>query len=515
MESACLRHTDIPSTSRLFADFLYHHDRVRPFYEVDGSPPEFPPERRAAIVSALREQNGDSESLRRLAEPGTVAYLTGQQVGLFSGPAYTIYKALTAVRLAEESTKNGVPAVPIFWLATEDHDFAEVNHAWVFDAQNRPVQMKVNGVQDPDQPVGNIAIGSWPVSQLRSAMAGLPFADEVSDLVEQSYKPGETMGRAFLELLRRVLSKYGLLFVDPLHPAIRKIAAPVLRAAVQHAPRLSELLLARNKELSDVGYHAQVHVEPKTSLFFVLDGHRRIALKRQNGHYVSKDRRYTPDELASEAEHISPNALLRPVVQDYIFPTAAYVGGPAELAYLAQSEVIYREILGYMPQMRPRSGFTLLDARATKLMERYDLRVQDFFYGKEALREKIASRLVPENLKEEFHRATESTEHTIANLFAHVNGFDPTLGAALTKSRSKILHQLTKMEAKVARETMRRNARATEEAAYLYNLLMPHKHLQERFYTILPFLARHGMDLVDRVYEHVQVDCPDHVLLSL
>src|SRR5689334_21663623 len=114
MESACLRHTEIPSTSRLFADFLYHHDRVLPFYQVDGGRPEFPAERRAALVDALREQNGDSEALRRLAQPGAVAYVTGQQVGLFSGPAYTIYKALTAVRMAEESVKNGAAAVPIF-----------------------------------------------------------------------------------------------------------------------------------------------------------------------------------------------------------------------------------------------------------------------------------------------------------------------------------------------------------------------------------------------------------------
>jgi bacillithiol biosynthesis cysteine-adding enzyme BshC len=515
MESACLRHTELPNTSRLFADYLYHHDRVAPFYSVNGHRPEFPPERRAALVAALREQNGDSESLDRLAQPGTVAYVTGQQVGLFSGPAYTIYKALTAVRLAEDSIKRGIPAVPVFWLATEDHDFAEVNHAWTFDTESRPVPLTVNGVQETEQPVGNISIAHWPIEQLRAAMTGLTYADEVMTAVEQSYEPGVTMGRAFLELLRRLLSKYGLLFVDPLHPAIRSIAAPMLRETVEHAPFLSELLLARNKELADAGYHAQVHVEQKTSLFFLLDGHRRIALKRQNGYYLSKDRRYTPAELADQAEHISPNALLRPVVQDYILPTAAYVGGPAELAYLAQSQVIYREILGYMPQLKPRSGFTILDSRASKLMKRYNLRLQDFFHGEDAVRETVASRLVPPNLTGHFHEATQSASKTIDQLFGEVNSFDPTLGAALAKSRAKILYQFTKIEAKVARETMRRSERAVADAAYLCNLLMPHKHLQERFYSILPFLARHGFDLIDRVYDNVHLDCPDHILLSL
>src|SRR5947209_14972308 len=142
MESACLRHTELPNTSRLFADYLYHHDRVAPFYSVEGHRPEFPADRRAALVAALRAQNGDSPALDLLAEPGTVAYVTGQQVGLFSGPAYTIYKALTAVRLAAQSTAEGKPAVPIFWLATEDHDFAEVNHSWSFNSAGQPVPLK-------------------------------------------------------------------------------------------------------------------------------------------------------------------------------------------------------------------------------------------------------------------------------------------------------------------------------------------------------------------------------------
>ena len=142
MQPACIRHTDLPGTSQLFADFAYHFDRVAHFYQHDPHDPEsferaaaqiqYPDDRRAAIVAALRAQNGDSENLRRLAQPGTVAVVTGQQVGLFSGPAYTIYKAMAAAQVAMQLTARGIPAVPVFWLATEDHDFAEVNHAWVF-----------------------------------------------------------------------------------------------------------------------------------------------------------------------------------------------------------------------------------------------------------------------------------------------------------------------------------------------------------------------------------------------
>ena len=162
MEPACLRHTELPHTSRLFSDFLYQYHRVERFYT---APPStgYPEERRPAMVAALRAQNGDHPSLDILAQPGSVTVVTGQQVGLFSGPAYTIYKALTAAKLARQLSAQGTPAVPVFWLATEDHDFAEVNHAWSFDKANRPLRFEVNGQSGNNRPVGSILIDNWPL----------------------------------------------------------------------------------------------------------------------------------------------------------------------------------------------------------------------------------------------------------------------------------------------------------------------------------------------------------------
>src|ERR1022692_4665732 len=164
MEAACLRHTEIPHTSKLFSDFQYHFDRVSRFYSYHPGDPTayvaaakelaYPADRRAELVTVLRARNGDSASLDLLARPETVAVVTGQQVGLFSGPAYTIYKALTAVRLAEQLNAQGIPAVPIFWLATEDHDFAEVNHCWVFDAEHHPIKLEKAHSPATSQPVG-------------------------------------------------------------------------------------------------------------------------------------------------------------------------------------------------------------------------------------------------------------------------------------------------------------------------------------------------------------------------
>jgi bacillithiol biosynthesis cysteine-adding enzyme BshC len=528
MEPGCLRHTDIPHTTRLFSDFQYHFDRVASFYRYPPNDPSsyvqaakeiaLPDERRAALVTVLKARNGDSASLDLLARPGTVAVVTGQQVGLFSGPAYTIYKALTAARLAADLSQRGIPAVPIFWLATEDHDLAEVNHSFVFDNGHRPILLDIllnadEAAGASDRPVGAIQIKNPPIETLRNALAAFPYGEEVVSLVGEAYPSGVTFGAGFQRLLERLLAKYGLLFLDPLDAAFRRLAAPLLAKALRDRDQLTQKLLERNAQLEAAGYHAQVHVEQKTSLVFLLDGDRRITLRRQNGDFLAKDRRYSAAELIDNAEHLSPNALLRPVVQDYVLPTVAYVGGPAELAYMAQSEVVYEDLLGRMPVMLSRGAFTLLDARAAKLMERYELTVPSLLHGEEAVRELIAQKLVPPALLRQFAEIQNTTGQALDRLKTDLTAFDPTLAAAVDKARAKMLYQLAKTERKAAREAVKRDERAEADASYLSGLVYPDKHLQERFYSILPFLAQHGFPLLDRLYEHVGLECPDHKVL--
>ncbi len=520
MGSTCVRHTDLPHTSRLVSDFLYRFDRVARFYA--HSPYEavsyrdaaaelnFPDERRAALVAALREQNGGCPPLDRLAQPGTVAVVTGQQVGLFSGPCYTVYKALTAIQLARRLSESGIPAVAVFWLATEDHDYAEVNHAWAFGPAHKPVRLEIPGSNPDRRPVGEIPIEGVPVDGLRGLLKDFPFANEVVALVEDSYAPGRTLGSAFSHLLRQVLASQELLFVDPMHPASRRLAAPLLRGALEAAPELAARILDRSRELIAAGYHAQVHFDEHTSLVFLLEGGRRLTLHRQDREYSINGRRFSDADLAGRAEQLSPNALLRPVVQDYMLPAVAYVGGPAELAYLAQSQVIYDALLRRMPVALHRQSATLLDGRAAKLMDRYGISLPDFFAGEEALRERMARTLVPPQLGTAITQTRSKSQQTLDELSAALAAFDPTLEAALDKSRRKIAWQLSKIERKVAREALRRNERASTDAEYLNGLIYPQKHLQERFYSILPFLARHGLDLVDRLSETLTVDCRDH-----
>lgn len=524
MHCTCVRQSDLPNTTRLFADVLYHPDRTAAFYrhpirdleafQNAAARVEFTAEQRSGLIEALKVQNPDTPALQRLAQPGTVAVVTGQQVGLFSGPCYTIYKVLHAVKLAAWLSDKGVPAVPVFWLATEDHDFAEVNHAFVFGADYQPQKLEMRRVAT-EQPVGDVALVAPPVRELRAALHGLPYGEEVADMVEETYRAGNTMGKAFSELLRRLLARFDILFVDPMLPAFRALAAPALRSAVSAAQELTTAVLARNRELADAGYHAQVHIEDTTSFVFLLEGGKRLALRRTGEEYTHNSRRFSSQELMERAESLSPNAILRPVIQDSMLPTVSYIGGPAEIAYLAQSEALYRILLGRMPVAVPRAGFTILDQRSAEVMEHNHLSLDDFFHGETHLKERIASRLVPPELSGKMRESSTTVEGVVARMRADLLAFDPTLAKALDSSARKISYQLAKMERKTGREAMRRDAHAERAAASLYGLIYPERHLQERLYSILPFLAKHGLELTDSIYQSIELECSDHRLMVI
>ena len=510
MESHCIRQTALPGASALFTDLLYHPERVRRFYphragDLDAAADlaaslAYPDARRAALVEALRPINGNHPALDQLGQPGTVAVLTGQQVGLFSGPVYTLYKALTAIQAARQLTAAGTPAVPVFWLATEDHDFAEVNQAWTFDGQYQSVSLRADAVEATGKPVGPLPLTGAPLAALEQSLSSFPGGAEVFARVQQAYANG-TWGGTFLDLLKQYLAPLGLLFVDPLHPPLRAIGAEFLARAAAEAPILSKLLLERNGELAAAGYHAQVHVDQDTSLFFVLENGVRTSLKNRNGEY--------------RAESLSPNALLRPVLQDFLFPTVAVAGGPAEIAYFAQSEVLYRHLLGHMPVSISRAAFTLVAPRVSKLLDRYELAVESTWVHQEKLQARIAERLIPPGVTTAITGAQQQLNESLTAVRGALNAYDPSLVAALATSERKMTYQLGKMERKIGRESLRRDERAQKEAAVLHAQLYPHNHLQERFYSMLPFLATYGEELIPRLLDHVRLDCPDHQVLVL
>ncbi len=525
MQPSCIHQTEIPGTSQLFLDYLYHFDRVSHFYAGPFSDLSalvnaakairYPEERRAKLVSALRRENGDSPALSKLAERDTVAVVTGQQVGFLSGPEFTIFKALTAVKLAQHLTEHGVAAVPVFWAASEDHDLAEVDHAWMFNQDGTPAKISLANAVSNGGPVGKVAFNEVPLAELRSGLGELPFADLVVAKLSEWYRPGETFAGAFLAFLKNLLKDFGILFVDPLQPDIREMVAPFLRECVERVPELTGGLRQRNEELTAAGYHAQVTVDEDASLLFLLAANKRTAIRWRDGRFVTKDRSYSVAELAAQADRISPNALLRPVMQDYLLPTVSYVGGPSEIAYMAQGQVLYEKLLSRMPVIFPRNSFTLLDAKAAKLMDSFGLRLPDLLDHHEHVKSRIAAKLVPPNLTSELTALQSTLRASLEKVQANLTAFDVTLEKAAKKSSAKIAYQIEKLAHKAAREALKRDERAAKDAAYLMNMIYPHRHLQERFYSIVPFLAKYGWDLPQRLFENVQLACPHHMVRTI
>ncbi len=533
MNVVCIRHTDLPGTTSLFGDLVYRYDRVEQFYayapRLDeakraAAAIEYPAERRAALVEALAKQNSGAgpkteEHLDLLADNETVVVATGQQTGLLGGPIFSLYKALTAAKYAAELRRRGTPAVAVFWLATEDHDLDEVDHAWVFDASlhSRRISSEIDSV--PGRAVGGAILASDPAAPLADLFVGLPYADEACERLSRAYRAGESLGTAFRDLIRDLTRSYGLITLDPMDPAIRRLAAPLLAQVAQSGPDLIEALLDRGAQVDAAGYHQQVKVDRETSLLFRFKQQRRIALKRQGEHLSGGGDTWQQDALAARIlenpDEFSPNALLRPVTQDYLMPTAVFIGGPAELAYLAQSGALYDRLLGRRPVMMPRAAFTLLDRRAMKLLERYRLNVQDCLTPFADFKQRLADSLTPPELQTRIDAEKKVVDHAMGRLSGALASFDPTLGEAFERSRRKITYQLEKMEGKAARESLRRSERGERDALELAELIFPHRSLQERLYSVAPFLARYGDNLVPAIYDAVNPDCPDHQVLAL
>ncbi len=511
MDCRALAFRQLPHQPKLSLEYLDHFERVKAFY---AHPPkmqavtrtarklDYPRERRAEVAKLLREQNiglgAGAETRSNLArlEKGAVAIVTGQQVGLFSGPAYAIYKALTAVQIAEELTRSGIPAVPVFWMATEDHDLDEVRTATWFD-QGKLRRFELP-VVEAGRPVGGISLGAEVESFAREAAELL--SDQGSDLLaeylRESYRPGETYGSAFARLFTRLFAQQGLILMDPLDQGLHRVATPLYQHALGERDAVNEKLLQRGKDLDRVGFDAQVKVTSRSTLLFYLGDGVRQVITASNGKFQAGDKSWPRDELIhlthAEPGKFSPNALFRPVVQDYLLPTAAYVGGPAEISYFAQSEVIYRHLLGRMPVMLPRAGFTLVDAKAAKLLRRYGLTVEDVWAGPQSLRHKMEGASVPKGLSKTFERDQKQIQKMLTQLGKQIAKLDPTLKGTVERAKQRIEFHLEKLRQKAGKAQDQKAGLILAHMQYLESLLYPHKALQSRELCLLPFLARWG-----------------------
>lgn len=535
MECHCLRAAELPHTAPLYADYVEKFANVARFYAHEPTVDEtkrvaaanaLPPEIRRAVTEVLRAQNrifgGDAAveaSLDQLAA-GASAVVTGQQVGLFSGPAYTIYKACTALRLAADLTAAGTPAVPVFWLAAEDHDLEEINHCyWPTRGEPELLELPPEGMSKPR--VGNARLGP-AVAALIERVAGMtegPSRAEVLAALSESYRPEETYSSAFGKLLARIFAGTGLILLDPMSPELHRLAAPVYRGAIQRHGELTKELTDRGAALEKAGYHAQVKVSGENTLLFVdVDG-ERTPLRARDGEFMLGSQAFPVAEvlqmLAKAPERFSPNALLRPVVQDSLLPTAAYLGGPAEIAYFAQSSVVYEQLLGRMPVVMSRASFTLVDARSARTMSKYGIGLPDLLRGRKHLRSKMEQLMLPPELSERLRESEKVLKEMLAGLHEPIAKLDQTLVGALETAESKILYQFSNLAAKAAHAVAQRSAVLDTHERELLGALYPRGELQERALCFLPMLATHGRGLLDELIKRAHPGGAKHQVLYL
>ena len=532
VKADCLPFSSIPHSPPLFLDFLHHCEKVRDFY---ARPPAFtdwwkdelqhiryPQPRRQQVAEILERQNREFgsgprtlENIQRLRN-GAPAVVTGQQVALFGGPMFVVLKGLTAAMLAEKAG-----AVPIFWLATEDHDLAEIDFVQI-PAADHLEKLNITPPHHENAPVGVIVLNdelSALLQPLREQFGG----SDILSLLESSYRAGETFGSAFGKFYAQLLSRFGVVLLDPADPELHRISSTIYRDAVLASASMDEALLARQQELEKAGYEAQVKVTPSHTLCFYLQDGARVPVRHDpagtHHGFVIGEEKFTPEALVKQAtenpERFSPNVLLRPVIQDYLLPTLCYVGGPSEISYFAQAQVVYRRLLERVTPIVPRISATVIEPRMAKLLERYQLTLPDVFRGPEKLRDYLADKALPASIMNSFDSAAAHLEQAIALIREPLGKLDATLLDAAENASSKMTYQLQNLREKAARAEARKNTEVQRHADELSTLLYPNKTLQEREVGAAYFLLKYGAGVLDQLRDKLQLGCLEHQIVEL
>jgi bacillithiol synthase len=483
---------------------------------------------RAELVELLKTQNPEQNVALEMLAKGAGALVTGQQVGLLGGPLFTPLKAATAIARARAESEAGKPHVPIFWLASEDHDFAEVNHT-TLPGKHELKRLTYGSWPKVEIPVGGVVLDE-SVRGLVEEAGELIGLSETLEALEAAYQPGKTLAEAFAEFYKRVFAGSGtttvdercqdsqvpgLLILDPSGRAAHKLGARVLKAAIEWADELHAALLERNAALHAAGYAAQVAVAERSSLLFLLNAKTgaREALKRtaatareSDGIWQAGRESYTTADLLgileSEPERISPSALLRPVFQDAILPTTSYVGGAAEIAYFAQSSVLYEKILGRVTPILPRLSATLIEPAIADLMKRHEIELTSLF-GKteDELAQRLGARALPIEGKRKIAATGNSLDEELTALLEWMKAMDEGLGRSGERAASKMRYQMNRLRRLAARFALEKEAALGRHAQTIMQALYPEKHLQERVIGAPHFLARYGFELAENFVE--------------
>jgi bacillithiol biosynthesis cysteine-adding enzyme BshC len=549
LSADCLPITVAPGLHRLFLDYCAGDAAARAFYASNtldenwqARPPV--PAHWPELVRLLAEQNpapspAAASALDALGK-GAGAVVTGQQVGLFGGPLFTPFKAATAVARARQATAAGHPHAAVFWLASEDHDFAEIDHvSFPAGRELRKLAYSEAAESGAARPVGGMVLDERIAPLVERARELLGESDAMRALAE-AYQPGRTFAQAFAAFYAQAFAAQGLLLLDASGREFHRMGAPVLRAALERADELYAALVERNAELEAAGYHAQVAVGPQSSLLFLIDAGTgaRLALKRvapgaaepgglwQTAGSAGRQSFSTADLvgiLDAEPERISPSALLRPVFQDSLLSTSLIIGGPAEIAYFAQSAVLFERILGRVTPVAPRFSATLIEPAIGELLRKHDLTLERVLQvigteGPAALAQALAERSMPIEGKRKLEAAGAAQEAELAALLEWMGRLDAGLSRSAETAAGKIRYQMNRLRTLAANFELQREASLGRHAEAICNALYPGGALQERVHGAAYYLARFGFELAEQLSalaEAAAATCPGHTVVWL
>lgn len=529
-----------PWIRRLASDYAFAYANVAPFFAGDpGTSAAWAetiqrsrsyarqPAELARLLATQQQQRGAPVAARasaaRLADPDTRVVITGQQAGLFGGPLFTLLKALTAMKLAAKvEAEHGVPVVPVFWIDAEDHDWPEVSGCTVLDADLAPSTIRLADLDGAGHlPIARLSLtaeSAAVVDQLDAALPDSEFKAAIIASLRQAYAPGVGMATAFGTWIEEVLGPHGLVVYDSSDAAAKVLARDVFVKEVSQPGHTARIAAAAGEALVAKGYHAQATLADGTVSVFHLNAERSPVRVDGDQAFIG-ERALTLAQLVDEArqqpQHFSPNVLLRPIVQDTVFPTICYVAGPNELAYLGQLKDVYAHFGVPMPLMYQRATATLADSATVRFLAKYELPLTALRAQDEAALNQLLHSQLPPTVEQSLAAVTSAIDECMAAVATAVPLIDPTLEGAVKSTLGKLQHEVHALNNKVIQAAKRKDETLRRQFQRAQALTFPQGHPQEREVGFVWFLNRYGPALVDRLLDELPLEMGHHWVLTI
>lgn len=537
--------SDIPKHQNLFLDYLYEFDNVQEYYKHNfrdkenyiplfKSISESRKTRQFSLSSLLKSQYSSIQNLSEKTEKNialldnreTIAIVTGQQLGIFGGPLYSLYKIITAIKLAKQLSEryDEFNFVPIFWLEGDDHDFNEVHAVNLFDEDNHVLNLAYKDeINDDDakQSIGNLKFDESLndfLAKFESSLRDTDFKNELILKLREFYQLGKSFKQSFKELLFWLFDEYGLVIFDPQDQQVKTLLKPIFQKEVNDFAIQTQKLIQTSARLEEM-YHAQVKVKPVNLFYHTDDGRYSVEPVEEVFKLRRKRKQFSKDEILTEIENsperFSPNVLLRPICQDYLFPTGFYIGGPSEISYFAQVTPLYDFYNIVMPIIYPRSSVTLLEKNVGASLDKYDLTMNDIFLGLDELKEKVIADLSEFNIEKTFNDALNEIDLIFDKLKENLFAIDKTLVDASSRNKERVTLSINELKSKATKAQETKHDTTVRQLTRMSNLLYPLGNLQEREINFTYFYNKYGKDLIRKIYDDISVGEFEHQVISL